>query len=89
MTYDEAIASFGETASLTVQLWFYTDSEAVPNAKADELFKRLSDGGVQLECDSGSIWLTRGNPFSISDIGSSKNEKLRQINIEAQFNTID
>ena len=70
LTYDNPTSSFGSgETSMTVNLWFYTTSEAVPNAKAEEISKALANGGERLKCDSGYIWLYPGSPFcqSIKD----------------------
>lgn len=90
LTYTPVLGSFGDTsAAITVNLWYYTDSEAIPNAKAEEISKRLGLGGERLACDDGVIWLTRGAPWcqSLTD-ETSKSIKRRYININAEFITI-
>ena len=76
------------TAALTVNLWFYTESEKVPNAKAQALSAALGIDGVRLRCDEGFIWLQRGSPFcqSIRDDTDSKINR-RYINITAKYFT--
>ena len=66
-TYELATSAFldGEI-SMTVNLWFYTESEAIPNAKAQEISDAIGQGGVTLRCDGGRIWIKRGSPFSQS-----------------------
>lgn len=91
LTYDLSGGAWdsGE-ASITVQLWFYTDSEAIPNAKAAELSAAIGMGGVMLRCDDGAVWLKRGVPWcqSRSD-AENKSIKLRYINVTAEFLTQD
>lgn len=89
LTYDLILSAWGgEPVSLTVNLWYRTTSEAVPNAKADELSKTLGIGGKIIHCDSGYIWLRRGDPWcqNLSDETDS-NIKRRYINITAEYLT--
>ena len=74
---------------MTVNLWYYTTSESEPNAKAREISKALGLGGVQIPCDDGSIWLTRGSPWcqSLTD-ANDEQIKRRYLNITASYNTI-
>ena len=87
LTYDAAFDAWGGGAvSLTVNMWFRTESEAVPNAKAQELSDALGIGGVTLPIDGGFIWLRRGSPFcqALAD-DTDKNIKRRYINVLAEF----
>lgn len=89
LTY-ELITSAWEVGEvgLTVNLWFYTTSEAVPNAKAEELSEAIGLGGVRIKCDGGYIWLKRGSPWcqSLSD-ETSPTIKRRYINVTAEYQT--
>lgn len=87
LTYDAVFDAWGGSpVSLTVNMWFYTTSEAVPNAKVQELSEALGIGGKMLSIDGGYIWLTRGSPFcqSLAD-DTDKNIKRRYINVTADF----
>lgn len=88
LTY-ELITSAFETGEvgLTVNLWFYTTSEAIPNAKAEEIGTRI-DEMAPLRCDGGAIWLKRGSPWcqSLSD-ETSPIIKRRYINVTAEYLT--
>lgn len=89
LTYDLVTGAWGgEPVSLTVNFWFYTDSEAVPNAKAQELSEAIGLGGKILRCDGGYIWLKRGSPWcqSLSD-ETSPTIKRRYINVTAEYLT--
>ena len=79
----------GETA-LAVNMWFYTTSEAIPNAKAQELSDVIGYGGVIIPCDGGFIWLKRGSPWcqSIRD-ESDQMIKRRYINVTAEYLTLN
>ncbi len=78
----------GGEVGLTVSLWFYTTSEAVPNAKAEELSEAIGMGGKILRCDGGYIWLKRGSPWcqSLAD-ETSPTIKRRYINVTAEYLT--
>lgn len=92
LTYDLSTSAWdgdnGGEVSLTVNLWYYTTSEAVPNAKAEEISKAIGLGGKLLPCDEGYIWLKRGSPWcqSLHD-ESDSNIKRRYINITADYFT--
>lgn len=90
LTYDLIVGAWGdEQAAITVNLWFYTESEAVPNAKAEEIAKAIGNGGIQLPCEGGSIWIKRGSPWcqSLSD-KTSPIIKRRYLNVTAEFLTL-
>ena len=91
LTYDLITSAWdcGEVG-LTVNLWFYTTSEAAPNAKAQELSDAIGYGGVTLPCDGGFIWLKRGSPWcqNLQD-DTDKNIKRRYINVTAEYMTLN
>lgn len=80
----------GEPASLTVNLWYRTESEAIPNAKARELSEAIGCGGKILRCDEGYIWLRRGSPWcqNLSD-EADLYIKRRYLNITAEYLTFN
>lgn len=90
LTYDFPISSFEEDpVSGTVNLYYYTDSEASPDAKAEEIRKRIGVGGVLLNCDGGAIWLKWGVPWCQSLVDeTNRNIKRRYINITAEYLTL-
>lgn len=91
LTYELITSAWeGGEVGLTVNLWFYTTSEAVPNAKAEELSEAIGLGGKILPCDGGYIWLKRGSPWcqSLSD-ETSPTIKRRYINVTAEYMTLN
>lgn len=90
LTFDAPISSFEEDpVSITLNLYYYTDSEAVPDAKAEEIRKRIGMGGVLLNCDGGAIWLKWGVPWCQSLVDeTNRNIKRRYINITAEYLTL-
>lgn len=91
LTYDLVTDAWdGGEVSITVNLWFYTESEAIPNAKANEISKAIGIGGNAIPCDDGFIWLKRGSPWcqNLSD-ETDKNIKRRYINVTAEYMTLN
>lgn len=89
LTYTPVVDSLdGGEVSLTVNLWYYTESESIPNAKAREIEKVIGIGGKILNCDDGKIWIKRGTPWcqSLSD-DTDRTIKRRYINITAEYLT--
>ena len=71
---------------LTVNLWYYTESEAVPNAKAQEIADAISMGGCIVPYDGGAMWLKRGAPWcqNIAQ-DDDTNIKRRYLNITVEY----
>ena len=90
LTYDAPVSSFNEDpVSITLNLYYYTDSEAVPDAKAEEIRQAISMGGVLLNCDGGAIWLKWGVPWCQSIVDDTdRNIKRRYINVTAEYLTL-
>lgn len=89
LTYELITSAWeGGEVGMTVNLWYYTSSEAVPNAKAQELSEAIGVGGIVLKCDGGYIWLKRGSPWCQSLTDNTDNQvKRRYINISAEYLT--
>lgn len=89
LTYDASVGAWdsGEMP-IAANIWMRTFSEAVPNAKAQEVSEAIGDGGVILLCDGGYVWLKRGSPFcqSMRD-DTDESVKRRYINITAEYLT--
>ena len=90
LTYDAPISSFEEEpVSITLNLYYYTDSEAVPDAKAEEIRQAIGMGGKLLYCDGGAIWLKWGAPWCQSLVDETNhNIKRRYMNITAEYLTL-
>ena len=89
LTYDLILDNWeGGEVGLTVNMWFRTDSEAEPNAKAQALSEAIGSGGKVLPCDGGYIWLKRGSPWcqSLRD-DTDPAIKRRYINVTAEYLT--
>lgn len=89
LTYTPVFDSWGNPLSLTVNLWYRTESEAVPNAKAQEIATALG-GGKYIQCDGGALLLSRGAPWCQSMADSTDLQiKRRYINITAEYLTLN
>ena len=89
LTYDLITSAWEEgEVGLTVNLWYYTTSEATPNAMARTLSEAIGLGGVLLPCEDGAVWLKRGSPWcqSLYD-NADPRIKRRYINVTAEFLT--
>lgn len=89
LTYDLSTSAWDDgDVSLTVNLWYYTTSEATPNAKAQEISDSIGRGGAMVPCDGGYIRLMRGDPFCQSLYDDSDSMiKRRYMNITARYYT--
>lgn len=88
LTYELVTGSWGDgDLSLQVNLWYYTTSEADPNAMAERLSREIGRGGVLLPCDGGAIWVKRGSPWCQSVPDADKAVKRRLINLSVEFLT--
>ena len=86
LTYQFVRAEFNEKASITVKMWFYTESEAEPDEYADLLYQRLKNGGAKVLYDGGAVVFSPGSPFCIAQTGENDNNiKLRYFNITATY----
>lgn len=90
LTYELITSAWEEgEVGIVVNLWYYTESEATPNAKAEEISKAIGLGGATLPCDDGLIWVKRGSPWcqSLRD-DTDPLIKRRYINISAEYMTL-
>lgn len=91
LTYELVTGSIenGEN-SLTVNLWYYGESEAVPNAKAREIADEIGYSGKVLTVDGGFIWIKRGTPWcqNLRD-ETNANIKRRYLNITVEYLTLN
>ena len=91
LTYEPVFDAWGGAeVSMTVNLWYYTESEKKPNDKADEIAKAIGLGGVTLSCDDGIVWIKRGSPFSQSIHDPAEPEiKRKYINLTVEYLTFN
>lgn len=83
LTYAASFDSWGYPVSIPVNLWYRTESEAIPNAKAQEIADHLPSF---VPYTGGAILIDRGTPFSQSIVNESNASiKRRYINITAEY----
>lgn len=88
LTYALVDGAWGDgEVSMEVNLWYYGDGEAAPNAKVQEISKAIGRGGVMLLCDEGGIWVKRGSPFSQAVVDTDDQVRRRMININLEYVT--
>ena len=65
ITYEPIIANWwtGAAAASTVNVWYHTESEAIPNKKVKEISEKLQ-GGTTVKCDDGIIFLSQDQPWT-------------------------
>lgn len=92
LTYNLVDGDFmsGEVA-MNVNLWFYTDSEAKPNALAAELARAIGYGGRLLTFEGGAVWLKKGSPWcqNVPDDSGDEKVKHRYLNVDLEFLTME
>lgn len=91
LTYEVTTGSLDSGGvGLTVNLWYYGESESIPNAKAQEIADYIGYSGRTIAIDDGYIWIKRGAPWSqnIRDEADA-NIKRRYINITVEYLTLN
>lgn len=68
--------------SITVNLWYRTDSEAVPNAKVREIAHALP---ATVSADDCLVWIKAGSPFSTASDGGEANIKRRRVLLDVEY----
>jgi len=92
LTYDLVLGEWGQPeVNMPVNVWYRTDSEALPNAKVREISKAIGMGGVLLHCDGGALWLKKGSPWAQAMTVEGEDEKVkrRYVNINIEFLTTE
>lgn len=88
LTYEYITGSFGDSdVAIAVNMWFWTESESIPNQKAEEFRKYILEHDL-IECDEGLIWVKTGVPWcqSLTD-ETSPTVKRRYCNVTLEYLT--
>ena len=91
LTYDLVLGEWGHPeVNMPVNVWYRTDSEAIPNAKVREISQAIGMGGVLLHCDGGALWLKKGSPWAQAMTVEGEDEKVkrRYVNINIEYLTV-
>lgn len=86
LTYSPVFGPPGEVVSITANLWYQTESELIPNAKAQEIMAAIGRG-VYVEYEGGAMSIYQGSP-AWQSLASDKgnNIKQRYMNITIEYN---
>nr|DAO63073.1 MAG TPA: protein of unknown function (DUF5072) [Caudoviricetes sp.] len=91
ITYTVTTDTFpaGEVA-LSMSLWYRSPSWTAINAKTEQISTAIGYGGRVVDCDSGKIWVKRGQPFANS-MGDNTDSLIKRklINISAEYLTFN
>lgn len=88
LTYELVLGSWGDgDVNMTVNIWYRTESESEPNAKAKQIADVVGLGGVMVSSDNGGVWIKKGNPFCQTIEAGANDElvKRRYINLSLEF----
>lgn len=93
LTYDLVLGEWGQPeVNMPVNVWYRTDSEAIPNAKVREIGAAIPPRSkVPIPCDGGGILISRGSPWAqaVTVEGEDEKVKRRYVNINIEFLTSD
>ena len=89
ITYNVAIGDTMQETALACSVWYYSEAWVDCNAKVEEIRQRIGAGGVILPCDSGAIWLKRGQPFAQNMADENDMVRRKYINLVAQYIVTD
>lgn len=88
ITYTLYTGAWGDSEqNMPVDVWYRGESEAKPNAKVEEISRKIGIGGIQLPCDDGIIWIKRGSPFGQTVEDEDNSVKRRLVNLSVEFDT--
>lgn len=92
IVYDLVIGEWMDVeVNVPVNVYYRTESEAIPNAKVREIASAIGRGGVTVPCDGGMLWIKRGSPWAqaTSIEGEDDKVKRRYVNINIEFLTTE
>lgn len=92
LTYDLVLGEWNQgEVNMNVNVWYRTESEAVPNAKVREIGSAIGRSGVTVPCDGGLLWLKKGSPWAQSVVIDGEDEKVKRrlLNISVETMTFD
>lgn len=88
-TYEGILDHFSDTpVASNFNLWFRTESEALPNTAALEIGRAIGAGGKMLKVDGGYLWVKRGAPWCrVMTDPDEPSIKRRYLNVVYEFLT--
>lgn len=94
LTYQLVTGAFDPDASgtsLTVNLWYRSESYVPINAKVEEISQAIGRHGVCLKCQGGRIIIRRNDANFAQTISDAADDKIKRklINLNVEFYTND
>jgi hypothetical protein len=89
LTYNVATASLDEPTPLYANLWYKSSSWAEITAKANEIAGKIGLVGSFTDYDGGTLWITRGRPFSQRMPDDDDTIRRIYVNVTAEFISAD
>jgi hypothetical protein len=89
LTYNVATAALDEPTPLYANLWYKSSSWAEITAKANEIAGKISLVGSFTDYDDGTLWITRGRPFSQRMPDDDDTIRRIYVNVTAEFISAD
>ena len=89
LTYNVATASLDEPTPLYANLWYKSSSWADITQKANEIAAEIGLVGSFTDFDGGTLWITRGRPFSQRMPDDDDTIRRIYINVMAEFMSAD
>lgn len=83
--YDVGNFDSGTDSIITADLWYRTESEVEPNAKAEQIRAKIGRGRTQLKIDGGYLSIWQGEPAWLSVPDDNPDIKHRTVNISAEY----
>jgi len=89
LTYEYKVSDFdGEDQDLTVNIWYRTESEAIPNQKATEIAKLVKENKpLVIPCDSGKVWIKQVTSITGLPDDTAPGVKRRMLNVTVKYLT--
>lgn len=94
LTYSLSTGAFDPNqngSSLSVNLWYRSESWVPINAKTEEISKAIGRGGTRLRCDGGYILVRRNDTSFAQSLGDSVDDRVKRkyINLNVEYFTND
>ena len=88
VTYQLVTDSFDRDVAATASLWYRDESWVDINTKTEEISAHIGLGGKIIKCDSGRIWIKRGQPFA-QNMGDESYDliKRKYLNVTIEYFT--
>lgn len=90
ITYNVSTASFlSGDIPISASIWYRSTSWKDISDKSDEVSNALANGGIQIPCDDGFVWLKKSNGTFAQMTGDPSDSFIKRVilNISAEYIT--